>query len=97
MIPGLNLSNTFTNTSLGLKNSIDYIFAGDPNNIFVGVLSTLDSFSGGGIIWAQTTLVQLETIYDNPSSQSSGLREHSSLVLKPITHLTPLALLLTPT
>jgi hypothetical protein len=50
MIPRLNLSNTFTNTSLVLKNSIDYIFAGDPNNIFVGVLSTLDSFSGGGIL-----------------------------------------------
>jgi hypothetical protein len=50
MIPGLNLINTFTNTSLGLKNSIDYIFAGDPNYIFTGVLSTLDSFSEGGIL-----------------------------------------------
>jgi hypothetical protein len=50
MIPGLNLSNTFTNTSLGLKNSIDYLFLGDPNYIFVGVLSTLDSFSRGGIL-----------------------------------------------
>jgi hypothetical protein len=50
MITRLNLINTFTNTSPSLKNSIDYIFAGDPNSIFTCVLSTLDSFLGGGIL-----------------------------------------------